>query len=162
MRRPEWDDYLMGLALAASQRSPDEQTKHGAVIVDGRRRILATGYNGWPHSLLGDHTLPTVRPAKYPWMIHAEANAFLSADRSLEGGVCYVTGRSCVACLMGLWQRGVTTVVEMDRPGWSKDDDESHVREDFLRRSCMDVATYRPNLSWLEGLARFAEELGFA
>ena len=39
-----WDDYFMGVALLAAQRSKDPNTQVGACIVDGQNRILSTGY----------------------------------------------------------------------------------------------------------------------
>ena len=42
-----WDEYFMGVAQLAAERSKDPSTRVGACIVDGEKRILSTGYNGW-------------------------------------------------------------------------------------------------------------------
>ena len=57
-----------------AQRSHDAQTQHGCVITDANHRIVGVGYNGFPRGL-DDSSLPTTRPEKYHWMIHAEINA---------------------------------------------------------------------------------------
>ncbi|MBO5845074.1 MAG: cytidine deaminase, partial [Clostridia bacterium] len=41
-----WDEYFMGVAILASQRSKDPSTQVGACIIDSDKRILSTGYNG--------------------------------------------------------------------------------------------------------------------
>ena len=53
-----WDEYFMGVALLASQRSKDPSTQVGACIIDGDKRILSTGYNGFPQGCSDD---------EFPW-----------------------------------------------------------------------------------------------
>ena len=44
MNNVSWDDYFMGIAVMASLRSKDENTKVGACIVGKDNRILSTGF----------------------------------------------------------------------------------------------------------------------
>lgn len=46
-----WDEYFMGVALLASQRSKDPSTQVGACIVNDDNRIMSVGYNGFPRGL---------------------------------------------------------------------------------------------------------------
>ena len=84
--RPEWDDYFLGLAKAVSLRSHDIDTQHGCLITDPDHRILGVGYNGFPRGM-DDSLLPTHRPEKYHWMIHAERNALSNCTIRPEKGI---------------------------------------------------------------------------
>ena len=43
-----WDEYFMGVAILAAQRSKDPNTQVGACIVSNDNKILSIGYNGMP------------------------------------------------------------------------------------------------------------------
>jgi dCMP deaminase len=112
--RPSWDQYFLAIAEQVSTRSPDPHTKHGCVLVDSGRRVLSTGYNG-PVSGLPHQLVPTDRPAKYDWFIHAEDNAVAFARCDLRGTTAYVTGTPCAACFRRLLQVGVRRIVQGNR-----------------------------------------------
>ena len=158
--RPSWDDYLLGLAKWAALRSHDSQTKHGCILVDSNHCLLGMGYNGFPRGMKDDKTLPTTRPDKYDWMIHAEQNAICSATSSLKDSTAYVTGLPCRQCLMMLWQHGVTRVVHIDGAGWQKDEQERHIKEEFLRQSGMVVQAITPNFDWIVDFVLDDKDLG--
>ena len=63
-----WNEYFMGVALLAAERSKDPSTQVGACIVDENNRILSTGYNGFPHGCSDDD---------FPW------NTSTTAKRAL-------------------------------------------------------------------------------
>lgn len=107
--RPSWDDYFLHIATVVATRSPDT-TQHGCVLVDRRQRIISTGYNG-PIRGSNDDAVPKTRPEKYDWLIHAEDNAVLFAERDLTGATAYITGFPCAACLRRLIQAGVRRIV---------------------------------------------------
>jgi deoxycytidylate deaminase len=152
MTRPNWTDYFLGLATVVSQRSHDAQTQHGCVITDKNHRILGLGYNGFPRGL-DDVLLPTTRPDKYPWMIHAERNALSNCIIRPENGIAYVTGQSCNDCIMALWQEGVTTVVMNRSHGTHLFDESAKKRFDtFVQMSGINIIYTEPNLSWLKQL----------
>ena len=74
-----WDEYFMGVALLASQRSKDPSTQVGACIVNDDNRIMSVGYNGFPRGC-SDDEFPWEREGetthtKYPYVCHAELNA---------------------------------------------------------------------------------------
>lgn len=112
-----WDEYFMGVALLASQRSKDPNTQVGACIVDQTKRILSTGYNGFP---LGcdDDKFPWERDGdcpcetKYPYVVHAELNAILNArGRNLSGSSLFVDLFPCNECAKAIIQSGISEVI---------------------------------------------------
>jgi len=111
-----WDEYFMGVALLAAQRSKDPSTQVGAVIVDNDNRILSTGYNGFPQGC-SDDDFPWNRDStdgetKYPFVVHAELNAVLNArGKSLYGSKLYVALFPCNECAKAIIQAGVKEVV---------------------------------------------------
>jgi len=54
------DDYFMSISVFSAQRSKDPSTQVGACIVDPDKKIVGTGYNGFP-SGCSDETLPRDR-----------------------------------------------------------------------------------------------------
>ena len=71
----KWDLRMLELAKHISSWSKDPSTKVGCVIVDSRKRIMGTGYNGLPMGVW-DHNLDD-REYKYARTVHAEMNALL-------------------------------------------------------------------------------------
>ncbi len=150
--RPCWSDYFLGLAKVISQRSHDIHTKHGCVITDSNNRILGVGYNGFPKGM-DDSLLPTNRPDKYHWMIHAERNALSNCVIRPDNGIAYVTGQSCNDCIMALWQEGITKVIMSKSHGTHLFDTESQKRFDlFVSQTGIEIIQTEPNLSWLKQL----------
>ncbi len=111
-----WDEYFMGVALLAAQRSKDPSTQVGACIVDEDRRILSTGYNGFPHGC-SDDDFPWNRDenlgeTKYQFVVHAELNAILNASgKKLLGSTVYVALFPCNECAKAIIQSGIKEVV---------------------------------------------------
>ena len=111
-----WDEYFMGVALLAAQRSKDPSTQVGACIVDDSKRILSTGYNGFPHGC-SDDDFPWNRDdskgeTKYQFVVHAELNAILNASgKNLNGSTVYVALFPCNECAKAIIQSGITEVV---------------------------------------------------
>lgn len=111
-----WDDYFMGVALLAAQRSKDPSTQVGACIVDATNRILSTGYNGFPKGC-SDDEFPWNRDendgeTKYPFVVHAELNAILNnRGKSLADSKIYVALFPCHECAKAIIQAGITEVI---------------------------------------------------
>lgn len=148
--RPNWTDYFLGIAKVISQRSHDVHTQHGCVITDRDNRILGVGYNGFPRGM-EDSSLPTTRPEKYHWMIHAERNALSNCVIRPDNGIAYVTGQSCNDCIMALWQEGVTKVIMADHHGTILFDEDAKKRFDtFVSQTGIEIIRIKQNLSWLK------------
>ena len=111
-----WDEYFMGVAVLASKRSKDPSTQVGACIVDGDKRIISTGYNGFPQGC-SDDEFPWNRDeslgeTKYQFVVHAELNAILNASgKKLSGSVVYVGLFPCNECAKAIIQSGIREVV---------------------------------------------------
>ena len=112
-----WDEYFMGVALLTAQRSKDPSTQVGACIVDNEKRILSTGYNGFPLGC-SDDDFPWDREGesendtKYPFVVHAELNAILNArGKNLTGSTIYVALFPCHECAKAIIQSGISRVV---------------------------------------------------
>lgn len=111
-----WDDYFMGVALLAAERSKDPSTQVGACIVDADKTILSTGYNGFPKGC-ADNEYPWNRDeslgeTKYPYVVHAELNAILNSQgKSLKGATIYVGLFPCNECTKAIIQSGIKEVI---------------------------------------------------
>ena len=118
--RLHWDDHHMLLALVASLRSPDPNTQVGAVIVSRDNQILSTGYNAFPRGIpqcfLNWNREGEPLNTKYPFVVHAEANAILNNNTKLEGSVIFCTLFPCNECAKIIIQAGIKTVIFLNNP----------------------------------------------
>ncbi|HBE02007.1 MAG: cytidine deaminase [Spirochaetes bacterium GWF1_41_5] len=111
-----WDEYFMGIALLSAMRSKDPGTQVGACIVNNKKRIIGIGYNGFPAGC-SDDLLPWAREAecindtKYPYVVHAEANAILNATCRVEGSSLYTALFPCNECAKLIIQAGINEVI---------------------------------------------------
>ena len=48
---------------------------------------------------------------KYDWMIHAEVNAILNSNGSLDNCTAYITTMPCFNCTLLMWQAGIKSIV---------------------------------------------------
>ncbi|HEY3251543.1 MAG TPA: dCMP deaminase family protein [Ignavibacteria bacterium] len=113
-----WDEYFMGIALLSAKRSKDPSTQVGACIVNQYKKIVGIGYNGFPIGC-SDDELPWVRDSdnqnetKYPYVVHAEANAILNSTKDLHGARIYVGLFPCNECTKLIIQSGIKEIVYM-------------------------------------------------
>lgn len=111
-----WDEYFMGIAMLSAKRSKDPSTQVGACIVDRENKVVGIGYNGFPIGC-SDDNLPWDRQAenqnqtKYPYVVHAEANAILNSTKDLHGARIYVDLFPCNECAKLIIQSGIKEVV---------------------------------------------------
>jgi dCMP deaminase len=114
-RQVKWDDRFMTMAKLISSWSKDPSSQIGAVAVNDERRILATGYNGFPKGITDTEERLNNREKKYPLIVHAETNALMNAlysGVSLKGATLYVHGLPiCPDCTKLIIQAGITRVV---------------------------------------------------
>ncbi len=113
-----WDRRFLLLAEQIAGWSKDPSSKVGAVAVKDRR-LLATGFNGFPVGVSDDERLYD-RAAKYPRVVHAEANVVAWAARegiSLLGSTLYVSPfHPCQDCAKLLVQAGIARIVHSAAP----------------------------------------------
>ena len=112
-----WDEYFMGVAILASQRSKDPSTQVGACIVNDENKIMSVGYNGFPRGC-SDDEFPWDRQGdkdsstKYPYVCHAELNAILNAGgNNLKDCRIYVALFPCNECAKAIIQCGIKEVI---------------------------------------------------
>lgn len=99
--RPNWDEYFLGIAEAASKRATCPRRQVGAVLVDNNR-VISLGYNGagprQPHCTdVGCHMVD----GHCKRAIHAEINALTFRPvgyKPTENSVLYCTLEFCPAC----------------------------------------------------------------
>jgi dCMP deaminase len=117
----KWDHRFLDLAELVGSWSKDPSTKIGAVIVDPDRRIVSTGYNGFPKGISDSEDRLTDRDIKYKLVVHGEMNALLFAERSIKGCTLYTTPfLPCSSCASMFIQAGIKRVVSRftDNPRW--------------------------------------------
>ncbi|OYT27085.1 MAG: cytidine deaminase [Candidatus Altiarchaeales archaeon ex4484_96] len=118
--RPSWDMYFSKIASDVAARSTCIKRKIGAVIVNEKHEIVATGYNGVvrgaPHCLdigcikdennIESGTGHEICPA-----VHAEQNALIQAGRGSLGCTLYVNAFPCKICARLIANAGIKKVV---------------------------------------------------
>ena len=113
--RPDHDTYFLRMAALVATRSTCLRRSVGAVLVNSRRHVLATGYNGvaagrahcnhhdmfdplgYPHACQGA-TAPSGQKLDECEAIHAEQNALLQCRDRFDIDTCYVTVSPCIHC----------------------------------------------------------------
>lgn len=111
----KWDTRFMKLAREIASWSKDPSSKIGAVIVNDDRRILATGYNGFPKGIEDTEERLNDREQKYPRIMHAEMNALMHALHSgvsVKDATIYVYGLPvCPECTKSIISAGIKRIV---------------------------------------------------
>ncbi|MEY9138462.1 dCMP deaminase [Bradyrhizobium diazoefficiens] len=106
-----WDRHFVRCAKEYAEASKDPSTKVGAVIVRPDRTTAAWGYNGFPRGIADTPERLNDRPTKYELVVHAEANAILTAREPLHGYTIYTTFFSCAGCAKLIIQAGIKRIV---------------------------------------------------
>ena len=114
----EWLDYFFGIAKMVAIKSKDPNTKVGCIVIDpDSKRILTTGYNGFPSKVSDDAKRWKDRETKNCMVVHAEANCICSGSRfgiKLQGGIMMVTLHPCVDCSKLVASAGISEVIYID------------------------------------------------
>ena len=109
-----WDMRFLELADTIRKWSKDPSRKIGAIAVRDRK-ILATGYNGFPKGIEDTSERYNDREIKYRYVVHAEMNCIYNAAAngiSLKDSTLYIYGLPvCGDCALGIIQAGVSRVV---------------------------------------------------
>ena len=109
----KWDRRFLRIAEEIRTWSKDPGTKVGCVLVQDRR-MIASGYNGFPNTLSDSLELYEDRNYKLAVTVHAEANAIMNAAKNgakTQSCTAYVTFPPCSQCAASLIQAGVEKVV---------------------------------------------------
>lgn len=122
----KWDLRFLQLAAEVAEWSKDPSTRVGTVLVKDRR-VVATGYNGFPPGIEDTPERLNDRPTKYALVVHAEMNALLQAGLDARGSTLYLhwpAGPPCSNCAKHIITAGVVRVVAHAGPypeRWAKD-----------------------------------------
>ena len=126
LKRPDWDEYFMEMAVLTAKRSTCLRRQVGAVIVKDKH-IVATGYNGAPRGLAHCEDkggclrqqmgVPSGERHELCRALHAEQNAIIQAavqGNSIEGASIYVTNQPCVICAKMIINSGIKKIYIKD------------------------------------------------
>ncbi|MBT7610180.1 MAG: dCMP deaminase family protein [Bacteriovoracaceae bacterium] len=112
-----WDEYFLLQAMIASFKSKDPSTKVGCVIVDKNNHQVTMGYNGMVAGI-DEGQLPwgkiktvPLEHQKYAYVVHAETNAILHTNISLEDCKAYVTLFPCNECAKLIASKKINEVI---------------------------------------------------
>lgn len=109
-----WNNRFMSLAKEFSSWSKDPSTQVGSVVVDSSKRILASGYNGFPRGIEDTQDRLTNRELKLSLVVHSEMNCIYTATYhgvSLQDASIYVYGLPvCSDCCKGIIQVGIKKI----------------------------------------------------
>ena len=118
------NDLGMFIATLISYRSKDPNTQVGACIIDTDENVLSIGYNKPPKNWCamafpwrGDVDKVGIENTKYPYIIHAEANAinnYQGPKEKLNDSTMYVTLFPCVDCAKKIVESGIKRVIYKD------------------------------------------------
>ena len=141
-----WDEYFMGVAMLAGERSKDPNTQVGACIVSDDNKILSIGYNGMPLGCSDDvfsWERDGKEDSKYFYTVHSELNTILNyRGGSLEGSKIYVTLFPCNECAKAIIQSGIKEVIYWK--DFYKDTPEVKASKRMLTTAGVELTLYRP------------------
>jgi dCMP deaminase len=120
MSRPSWDEYFSKIALDVASRSTCIRHKFGAVVVNEKHEIVATGYNGVVRGALHCDEIGCIKdmnniksgtgheicPA-----VHAEQNALIQAGRNGLNCTLYLNAFPCKICARLMVNAGIKRAV---------------------------------------------------
>lgn len=122
-----WKEYFYDVALRTAEMSKDPSTKVGAVIIRPDKTIASVGFNGFPRFVPDEDAHYSDRSEKYLRVVHAEANAILSAHEPVRGHMIVTTHQPCAKCTGLIIQAGIASVFCPE----PSDDMRSRWHEDF-------------------------------
>ena len=144
----KWDNRFIRIANEVASWSKDPGTKVGAVLVLDRR-IIATGYNGFPQGINDSFERYAEREVKLAYTVHAEVNAILNSAKNgatTNGSTLYVTFSPCVSCATSVVQAGVSTVVcpcvSTAPERWRN---SFQLGQDLMKEAKVEIKTFIPN-----------------
>lgn len=108
----EYDREALRLAYEEARYSTDRSTQNGAMIVN-QGYIIGSGSNHFPRGV-AETDARMVRPTKYLYVVHAEAEAVYDAARrgnSTDGATMYSPWAACNECAKSIIEAGIVRVV---------------------------------------------------
>ena len=110
----KWNIRFLKLAKEISTWSKDPSTKVGSLVVDKNKRIVSTGYNGFPKGINDSSNRYNDRDIKYPMVLHSEMNCLLFAQRDLIDCTIYIYPMPpCARCSSAIIQSNIKKIVSI-------------------------------------------------
>lgn len=116
--RPSADEYFIRMAQLVATRGTCPRRQVGCVIVNRRKHVLATGYNGVhagaPHCFdnpCPGANLPSGQGLDKCEAIHAEQNALLQCHNVYDIDTVYCTTSPCTHCVKLLLNTSCNRIV---------------------------------------------------
>ena len=146
----KWDIRFVRMAKEVAEWSKDPSTQVGSIAVKNRK-IIATGYNGFPKGIKDAPRDLHDREMKLKLTVHAEKNMIYNAVEhgvQLEGSTVYIWGLpTCEECWKGLVQVGVSRVVmpniEFNGGKWKEG---CKFAKEYMEKSDINITEYL--MSW--------------
>jgi len=112
-KRPTWNQIWMLLATSVADRSYDEKTKVGSVVVtEDNTSVLAIGYNG---DEKGGENKRDSNVRGESGFIHAEANALLKLNFiDPRNKKMYITSSPCIVCARMIINADIKEVIYLE------------------------------------------------
>jgi len=138
----KWDQRFYDLTAYIADWSKDPSTKVGAVIVDDRtKRIVSTGFNGFPQGVEDTTARLENREIKYEMVVHAEQNALVFAGPQAQGCSLFVNPLPpCARCAVIIIQAGIARVVcprpDLSHEPWAT---QSRIAEEMFNEAGVKV-----------------------
>jgi dCMP deaminase len=151
MNQEREDRKHLELARALSRNSPDPSSKLGAVVTDDKGRVIGQGWNDFPKGIVQSEARWKNRDLKLKFVVHAEVNAILDADRATKGGTLYVypgwgSPCMCTGCAKVAIQSGIKRVVGMirteDAERLARWKDELEVADLMCKEAGLEITIY--------------------
>lgn len=111
--RISWDEYALGIAQVAANRSEDPYKKVGACALDKENRVIGVAYNGLASGTTVSSEFWKDRDFRRPYMIHAETN-LLSLFRRNECGILACTLLPCSSCATAIVAYNIPRVIYLE------------------------------------------------
>jgi len=120
MTRPTWDEYFMNIVHQLKKRSTCTRRQFGAIVVNGKKEIISTGFNGVVRGAEHCEDIGCIKdnlgvesgmghgicPA-----VHAEQNALIQAGKDAEGATLYLNGFPCKICARLIVNSGIKRLI---------------------------------------------------
>lgn len=119
-KRPSWDVYFANIVENVATRSTCLHHKFGAVIVNEKKEIISTGYNGpvrgAPHcDVIGcvkdENNIASGMGHGICPAVHAEQNALIQGGKQGLGATLYTNSYPCKICARLMVNAGIKRVV---------------------------------------------------
>jgi len=105
--RPSIENYFLNMATLVSTRGTCVRRQVGCVLVNERKHVIGTGYNGPPSGASHCSESDPCPGAREPSgtgldlceAVHAEANALIQCTNVYSIDTCYTTVAPCIHCV---------------------------------------------------------------